>query len=74
MRVAVKLFAGFQAGRFARADLELPDDATAQSVVDRLAIRNAEIGVMLVNGRHADFDRPLTSGDVLAIFPIIGGG
>lgn len=74
MRVAVKLFAGFQKGRFATDDLDLPEDATVRSVVDRLGIPEREVGVMLVNGRHADFERSLTSDEVLAIFPVIGGG
>lgn len=74
MRVAVKLFAQFQAGRFAVSDLDLPEDATVQLVVDRLGIGNAEVGVLLVNGRHVDFDRPLASDEVLAVFPVIGGG
>lgn len=74
MQVEVKLFAGFQKGRFAVRDWELDSGTTIQRVVDEMGIPNAEIGVMMVNGRHAKFDRELAAGDVLAIFPVIGGG
>ena len=33
-----------------------------------------EIGVLLVNGRHVNLDHCPDGGDVLAIFPVIGGG
>lgn len=28
----------------------------------------------LLNGRHANHDQPLQEGDVLAVFPAVGGG
>jgi molybdopterin synthase sulfur carrier subunit len=74
MQVAVKLFAGFQKGRFVADQLDLPDGATVQSVVDRLEIPADEVGVMMVNGRHVGFDQPLSADVVLAIFPVVGGG
>lgn len=74
MRVSVKLFAGFQQGRFVAGELDLPAGATVESVVDQLGIPVEEIGVMLVDGRHVGFERTMASGEVLAVFPVIGGG
>jgi molybdopterin converting factor small subunit len=74
VRVTVKLFAGFQKDRFAVRELEVPAGASIQGIVDDLRISAAEIGVVMVNGRHAQLEQLLAPDDVLAIFPVIGGG
>ncbi len=74
MVFTVKLFASFQDGRFEISQLEKPDGARVVNVVDDLRIPQGEIGIMMVDGRHVELDSPLHTGDVLAIFPKIGGG
>ena len=74
MRVAVKLFAGFQKDRFTISEMDLPAGTTVQAVVDQLEIPTEEIGVVMVNSRHVGFERELAPDEILAIFPIIGGG
>jgi molybdopterin converting factor small subunit len=32
------------------------------------------VGILLLNAVHADFGQSLTDGDILAIFPLVGGG
>ena len=72
--VTIKLFASFQKGRIAVASREYPDSTTVAAIASDLKIRVAEIGVVLVNSRHVELDFCPASGDVLAIFPVIGGG
>jgi len=43
-------------------------------LVDELRIPVPEIGVTMANGRHVELDYVVQPGDVLAIFPVIGGG
>ncbi len=74
MLVTVRLFASFQQGRFDQAPHECATGTYVGDVVDALRIPRGEIGVLLVNSRHAGFDRPLSPGDVLSVFPLIGGG
>lgn len=74
MTVTVKLFATFQKGRFAVSERELPPGATLATIVDELAIPRAEIGVMLVSGRHAELDHAPAPGATVSIFPLLGGG
>lgn len=74
MNVTVKLFASFQKGRFIVRQMDLAPESIVEDVVETLAIPRPEIGVVMVDGRHADFDRPLAAGETLAIFPVIGGG
>ncbi len=74
MTITVKLFASFQTGRFAVERRDYAADTTVEDVVRDLAIPATEIGVLMVNGRHVELDRPLAPDEVLAIFPVIGGG
>jgi len=72
--LTIKLFATFQRGRLAVQAREFTEPPTLGEIVDELAIPRAEVGVMMVNGRHADFDDRPEDGGVVAIFPVIGGG
>ena len=74
MTVTIKLFASFQKGRFAVASRDYPDSTTVAAIARDLGIPTGEIGVLLVNGRHVQLDHRPAAGDVLAIFPVIGGG
>jgi sulfur carrier protein ThiS len=72
--VTIKLFASFQKGRFAIASRAYPESTTVAAIARDLKIPVAEIGVVLVNARHVELDHRPAAGDVLAIFPVIGGG
>jgi sulfur-carrier protein len=74
MRVTVKLFAQFQKGRFAIRELDAPADVIIQDILEQFEIPEKAVGVMMVNGRHATASRQLMTDDVLAVFPVIGGG
>jgi molybdopterin synthase sulfur carrier subunit len=74
MQLTIKLFAGFQRGRFAIEARTYPGSPTVGEIVDELAIPRSEVGVMMVNGRNVEFDDQPAEGCVLAIFPVIGGG
>jgi molybdopterin converting factor small subunit len=74
LNVTVKLFANFRNGRFVVEPRVLQDGATIESVITALAIPLKEVGVIMVNGRHASPESALREGDVLAIFPLVGGG
>lgn len=74
MQVQVKLFAFFREGRFIKEDRELPTAYTAGEVVDDLNIPRDEVGVLMCNSRHCQFETVLQDGDIYAIFPVIGGG
>ena len=74
MRITVKLFAHFRDSRFKVENRDIPDGTTVGDIVDSLGIERDEVGVLMVNSRHATFDSPLSEGCTLAIFPMIGGG
>ncbi len=74
MQLIVKLFATFRNGRFDVAELEWPAGTTVGSILDALAIPRAELGFVMVRGRHADLDHVPAPGDTVSIFPLVGGG
>jgi len=74
MRVTVKLFATFRIGRFKVEERELPDRTLCRQVVADLNLTDDEIGIVMINGRHGMLDQELQPGDVLSLFPLVGGG
>jgi sulfur-carrier protein len=74
MKVSVKLFATFRLGRFTIEERDYPSATTVGTIVAELGIPEEELGIILVNSRHVGLDRQLAEGDVLAIFPLLGGG
>ena len=74
MQVTVQLFAYFRATRFAVEVREYQEPTTAGDVIDELGIDREEIGITMINSRHCQFETPLQADDILAIFPVIGGG
>ncbi len=74
MKVTVKLFASFQTGRFKIEIRDYPDQTLIGTVVRELNIPEGEVGILLLNAVHAKLEQPLNEGDLLAIFPLVGGG
>lgn len=74
MRITVKLFAFFRDNRFKVEQREIGEGTTVGDIVDSLHIDREEVGVLMINSRHTEFSVEPTDNDVLAIFPVIGGG
>ncbi len=74
MKITVQLYATFRNGRFKDEEREIDDNFTIGQVVSSLDIAKSDIGMALVNGRHASMDQGLCNGDLIALFPLLGGG
>ena len=74
MRITVKLFASFRTGRFSVEEREYPEGTSIGQVADDISLPRDEIGIIMVNSRHAKLERVLEDGDILALFPLLGGG
>lgn len=74
MNIEVRLFAYFREGRGKKQFLNLSKETTIHSVIELLKIPVEEISILLLNGRDGSLDRSLADGDILAIFPPVGGG
>jgi len=74
MIVTVKLFAHFRNGRFKEAEKAFPEGVDCLHVIQSLDFTARDMGIVMVNGLHAALDRPLEDRDILALFPLVGGG
>jgi len=74
MHITVKLFAYFRDNRFKIEQRVIREGTTVGDIVDALGIDREEVGVLMINSRHTEFTVQPEEKDVLAIFPVIGGG
>ncbi|PNU21280.1 molybdopterin synthase sulfur carrier subunit [Geothermobacter hydrogeniphilus] len=74
MKITVKLFATFRAGRFDIETRDYPTGTKVGQVVKQLDLPTEKLGILMINSRHVDLERRLEDGDTLAIFPLVGGG
>jgi sulfur-carrier protein len=79
MRVTVKLFATlvrFKNGVRAAMpfEMDLPEEATVQDLIDQLKIPPGETHVIFINNIIEEASAKLKDGDVVGMFPPVGGG
>lgn len=74
IKVEVRLFATFREGRDNKYSLELPEGSTILDVLNILKINVEEVSIAFLNGTDGDVSRKLSDGDVLSLFPPVGGG
>jgi len=74
MQITVRLFATFRDGRDKIITMEHAVGLTVHDVIDRLAIKKSEVAILLINGRDGKFDNCHQEGDVISLFPPVGGG
>ena len=74
MELEVKLFASLQRFNQQQERIEVADGTTVLEFLETFGIPASEVAIVLVNGRHAELERPLRDGESIAVFPPIAGG
>jgi len=76
IEITVKLFAQYRADHFKIEKRSYPTGATVEGVIIEtgIPVEQFPIGVIMVNGRHVDESYVLQEGDILSLFPKVGGG
>ncbi len=79
MHVTVKLFAslvrfknGIRSGT--PFEMDLPEETVVQDLIEQLKIPAEETRVIFINNIIEDMGTKLKEGDVVGIFPPVGGG
>lgn len=73
--ITVKLFATLTPLTPENSDAyPVADGTTVHDIIRQLSVPEEEAKLIFINGRKAEFDSPLKSGDRLGIFPPVGGG
>ena len=74
MKVKVKLFASLQEFGPRIQDMELPEGALLEDLLEKLRFPDGLPLLKIVNGRHVSLQQRIRDGDEVALFPPIAGG
>jgi len=74
MKITVKLFATLRDFGPEVQEKSVPENSTVESVVTSLSLPEDIPLLAIVNGVHTRPQATLRDGDVLALFPPVGGG
>lgn len=72
--IEVRLFATFRVNRDKILFLPAQEHPNVTSILNHLDIPESEVAILLVNGLHSKAETPVHDGDVIALFPPVGGG
>ena len=72
--VEVRLFATLRQGRQKVYQVEHSSVNTVQDIMDVLDVPRSEVNIMLINGFHQKPETPVKDGDLVSLFPAVGGG
>lgn len=72
--IEVRLFAGLRQGRQKVYHMENESLKTVKDIMDVLSISPKEVNILLINGFHQKPETEVKDGDVVSLFPAVGGG
>ena len=72
--IEVRFFATLRDGRGKIAEISAEEAATAGELLRRFDIPAQEVSILLINGFHSKPEDPVKDGDVVSLFPPVGGG
>ena len=72
--IEVRLFATLRQGRQKVYHVEPSSVTNIQDIMDVLDIPRSEVNIMLINGFHQKPETEVNEGDVVSLFPAVGGG
>jgi molybdopterin synthase sulfur carrier subunit len=76
INITIKLFAQYRDERFKVEQRVYKSGTIVQDIMDELGIseHRLPLGVLMVNSKHNKEEYVLQEGDILALFPKVGGG
>ena len=72
--IEVRFFATLREGRGKIAEIGAEEVSTAGELIRRFDIPAEEVSILLINGFHSRPEDPVKDGDVISLFPPVGGG
>ncbi|MHB1653994.1 MAG: MoaD/ThiS family protein [Desulfitobacteriaceae bacterium] len=74
MQMMIKLFATFREGRFKVESWERSEGTKVVDILNELNIKTEDVAILLRNGRDVGVNDVLHDGDIVSLFPPVGGG
>ena len=72
--IEVRFFATLREGRGKIAQIPAEEASAASDILRRFDIPEEEVSILLINGFHSKPGDPVKDGDVISLFPPVGGG
>lgn len=72
--IEVRLFATLRYGREKIYTFPPQTFQKAADVLDYFQILPEDVSIYLINGMHSSLEDPIKDGDIIALFPPVGGG
>ena len=72
--IEVQFFATLREGRGKIVQVPAEEVSCAGEILNRFAIPKEEVAILLINGFHSKPEDSVKDGDVIALFPPVGGG
>ena len=70
----IRFFAALREGRGKIARIPAEEASAANDILRRFDIPEEEVSILLINGFHSKPGDPVKDGDVISLFPPVGGG
>ena len=75
INITVKLFAQYRENRFKVEQRVYPKGISAKDIIEELGVAKVlPLGVLMINSRHESESYILQEGDIIGLFPKVGGG
>lgn len=74
MKITVSLHGVFRIDRFKEKSCNYPNGINVQYIIEDLQISTTLLGIILINGIHAQAEDILAEGDKLMLLPLLEGG
>lgn len=74
IKIEVRYFATLRKDGVKKEILRADEDTTAEELIRNLDISMDDIAILLVNGVRSEPETVLKEGDVISLFPPVGGG
>ena len=72
--IEVRFFATLRDGHGKAAQIPAASASTAGDVLRLCGVEPAQVAILLVNGFHSKPGDPVKDGDIISLFPPVGGG
>ena len=72
--IEVRFFATLREGRGKISEIPAEEVSSAGDILRRFDIPTEEVSILLINGFHSKPEDVVKDGDIISLFPPVGGG
>ena len=72
--IEIRLFATLREKRFDKKRIKINGIQKVEDIIRKLDMNPEEVAIIFVNRKHARLDTKIKPGDIVSLFPKIGGG